>query len=51
MGKYGIISLGEAREKLINAKKLLAQGVSQATEKQRIKEQGKLNHFSNWLEK
>lgn len=26
IGKYGVISLGEAREKLINAKKLLAQG-------------------------
>lgn len=34
----------------MNAKKLLAQGVSPTTEKQRIKEQGKLNHFSDWLE-
>lgn len=51
IGKYGVISLSDAREQLMNAKKLLAQGVSPATEKQRIKEQGKLNHFSDWLEK
>lgn len=35
----------------MNAKKLLALGVSPAMEKQRIKEQGKINHFSDWLEK
>lgn len=32
IGKYGVISLSDAREQLMNAKKLLAQGVSPATE-------------------
>lgn len=51
IGKYGIISLAEAREKLMSAKKLIAQGISPAAEKQRLKEQTKSNSFGDWLER
>lgn len=51
IGKYGIISLVKAREKLMSAKKLVTQGISPATEKQRLKEQAKSNHFGDWLER
>lgn len=51
MGKYPILSLAQAREKLIEAKKLLAQGSSPAVEKQRQKEQTKSTYFGDWLER
>lgn len=37
LGKYGEITLAEAREKLVEAKKLIAQGMSPSLEKQRKK--------------
>lgn len=51
IGKYGIITLAEAREKLMSAKKLIAQGISPAAEKKRLKEQTKSNSFGDWLER
>lgn len=51
IGKYGIISLLEAREKLLEAKKKLTQGISPAVEKQQKKELGKTSHFGDWLER
>lgn len=39
IGKFPIVSLASAREKLLGAKKLLARGISPATEKQRQKQQ------------
>ncbi|MGK4327534.1 tyrosine-type recombinase/integrase [Lonsdalea quercina] len=49
IGKYPIVSLASAREKLLDAKKLLAQGISPATEKQRQKQQAKSTYFGDWL--
>lgn len=49
IGKYPIVSLASAREKLLDAKKLLAQGISPATEKQRQKQQAKSTYFGEWL--
>jgi len=50
-GKFGEISLAEARNKLIAAKKILATGVSPAKEKQREKQSLNNDIFSYWLEK
>ena len=49
IGKHGFISQLEAREKLLDAKKMLAQGISPAVEKQQKKNLGKTAHFGDWL--
>lgn len=51
IGKYGQITLAEAREKLLEAKKLIAKGISPSIEKQKKKELGKTAHFSDWLDR
>lgn len=50
-GKYGEMSLAEARDKLISAKKMLSEGVSPAKEKQRLKQFRNNDVFGYWLEK
>lgn len=49
VGKYGPITLSEARERLREAKRLIEQGISPAIEKQRQKQQAKSNYFGDWL--
>lgn len=43
IGMHSIVSLASAREKL------LAQGISSVTEKQRQKQQAKSTYFGDWL--
>lgn len=50
-GKYGEMSLAEARDKLISAKKMLSEGISPAKEKQRLKQFRNNDVFGYWLEK
>ncbi len=49
IGKYGPITLSEARERLREAKRLIEQGISPAIEKQRQKQQAKSTYFGDWL--
>ena len=51
LGRYDQITLSDARERLREAKKLIAQGLSPAAEKQRQKEQTKSTYFGDWLER
>lgn len=51
IGLYGQITLAEAREKLLEAKKLIAKGVSPAIQKQKNKEVKKSSNFGDWLER
>lgn len=54
LGRYGGagLSLARAREKLIDAKRAIAEGLSPALEKQREKQRGKAaKSFSEWAEK
>lgn len=50
-GKYGELSLSEARDKLLEAKKMLANGLSPAKEKQREKQTKNNDVFGYWLDK
>lgn len=50
-GLYGQITLAEAREKLFEAKKLIAKGISPAIQKQKNKELKKSSNFGDWLER
>jgi len=49
IGRYGQITLSEARGKLFEAKRLIAEGMSPSIEKQKKKELGKTSHFGDWL--
>ncbi|ATA21035.1 integrase [Gibbsiella quercinecans] len=49
IGKYGPITLSEARERLREAKRLIEQGISPSIEKQRQKQQAKSTYFGDWL--
>ncbi|HEN3658799.1 TPA: integrase arm-type DNA-binding domain-containing protein [Yersinia enterocolitica] len=49
IGRYGQITLSEARGKLLEAKRLIAEGMSPSIEKQKKKELGKTSHFGDWL--
>ncbi len=49
IGKYGPITLSEARERLREVKRLIEQGISPAIEKQRQKQQAKSTYFGDWL--
>lgn len=51
IGLYGQITLAEAREKLLEAKKLIAKGISPAIQKQKNKELKKSSNFGDWLER
>ncbi len=51
LGKYGEITLAQAREKLLKAKADLAAGISPAKKKQEIKNTLAENSFSVWLDK
>lgn len=48
---YGQITLSEAREKLLEAKKLVAKGISPAIQKHKNKELKKSANFGDWLER
>ncbi|WP_433913842.1 tyrosine-type recombinase/integrase [Brenneria populi] len=49
IGKYGPITLSEARERLREAKRLIEQGISPSIEKQRQKQQAKSTYFGDWM--
>lgn len=51
LGKYGEITLAQAREKLLKAKADLAAGITPAKKKQEIKNTLAENSFSVWLDK
>lgn len=48
-GKFKEITLAQAREKLIEAKKLIAIGISPSLEKQKAKKDKILSSFEDWL--
>lgn len=51
IGKYGIVTLAQAREALLDAKKLVAQGISPSLEKKRGKEKSAAaKTFGGWAE-
>lgn len=51
IGKYGIVTLAEARESLVEAKKMIAEGKSPAKDKARIKDKiGEEKRFGEWAE-